>query len=185
MATEGDMPVNKRCGLIVVLLFFWTMVANAAEPLYFKTTYHEFFSEFPNFEQELKDAVPQTEGNARRAGSVRLGQGLVLFDAEGRTLDKIDTYGLGMVLAAGMPSGDITRIERVTNEFIKKLARSQKGYARLKGFINEQVDRQLAVLAAGGTPESGARDFGKLRLTVSVQQTQGMTFFIYTFKFIA
>lgn len=172
---------NTMQGLLAVFVLAFGMCAQAASTP-FKTTYDELFEEFPNFKAELKDVPPLSQGNQRKGGSVKVGTGLMLFEAEGKNPSKLELFSVGLMVTGETSKADSARLDELANVFVHKLARTDKAYWQTRMFMDQEVKRQLSVLGAGGTPKPGHKDFGQTRLTISINRSDSLVSVIYSFK---
>lgn len=172
---------NALHGLLAICLMVCALVAQAA-PTPFKTTYDELLGEFPNFQAELKDVPPLTEGNKRRGGSIKIGTGLLLLEAEGKSMDKLELFSCGMIITKETSKRDTEILDELCNGFVRKLARTERTYWQARAYMGEELKRQLTVISAGGTPTTSHKDSGKTRQSVSVNMANGMMSISYSFN---
>ncbi|MBK3748249.1 hypothetical protein [Stutzerimonas balearica] len=167
--------------LTIALLSLAASMAVAA-PTPFKTTFDELLSEFPNFEAEIKPVPPTSEGKQRRAGAVVLGNGLLMMEAEGATMDALEEFTVGYTITGATTAQERQQLDDLSYSFIRKLARSDKGYWQTKAYFTEDLTRQFTVLKAGGTPKPNRKVFGNTELRVRLVKGDGDLTVLYLFK---
>jgi len=172
---------NSLKGLLAVGLLMCALVAQAA-PTPFKTTYDELLDEFPNIHAELKEVTPLTEGNKRRGGSIKIGTGLLLLEAEGKSMDKLELFSCGMIITSQTSTSDTDTIDELCYSFVRKLARTEKTYWQARAYMAEELKRQLNVIKAGGVPKAIHKVSGQTRQSVSVNAGNGLMSVSYSFN---
>lgn len=174
--------MNRLTRTVIIALLSLAASTATAAPLPFKTTFDELLSEFPNFEAEIKPVPPTSEGKQRRAGAVVLGNGLLMMEAEGNTMDAIEDFTVGYTITGATTPRERQQLDDLSYSFIRKLARSEKGYWQAKAYFTEELNRQFTVLNAGGAPEPSRKVFGGTELRVRLVKGDGSLTVLYLFK---